>query len=412
MRLRPHPSTPTPKQPNDLVDPASSRSTTKPNSPSGHRHRTRGQKVLLVILIIATLGLIGTIITFFLLAKSGNNLFHVESPEFPDPIYSILTGEEITDASLNSNPTYCVQIPNGTDGARPQAGLTHAAVVFEAIAESGITRFAAIFQNPDTSVIGPIRSLRPYYLDWDTPFDCTVVHAGGSDEAIAALRAGGHRELDENYTYMWRETGTSRLWNNLFTSPTDLSAWNTAQGWNTSDPEGFPRLLPEDIDQLLRARTACAEDPECTPEPLVTDFSFNFGNWDTFNTIYHYDANTNTYLRSYATGDAHLVYDCPADLSQPTTTTECGELVQIAPSVVIAMVVEEHRMADGYHEDITTIGSGPAYIFQNGTVTEGTWEKSSQSSQIRFLDAAGEPVSLTPGQLWIAAVPEYGSVIY
>ena len=69
-------------------------------------------------------------------------------------------------------------------------------------------------------------------------------------------------------------------------------------------------------------------------------------------------------------------------------------------------------MADGYHEDITTIGSGPAYIFQNGTVTEGTWEKSSQSSQIRFLDAAGEPVSLAPGQLWIAAVPEYGSVIY
>ena len=218
--------------------------------------------------------------------------------------------------------------------------------------------------------------------------------------------------MDENYTYMWRETGTSRLWNNLFTSPSDLAAWNTAQGWNTSDPEGFPRLLPEDVDQLLRTRTACTEDPECTPEPLVTDFSFNFGNWDTFNTLYHYDAATNTYLRSYATGDAHLVYDCPADLSQPTTTTECGELVQVAPSVVIAMVVEEHRMADGYHEDITTIGSGPAYIFQNGTVTEGTWEKSSQSSQIRFLDAAGEPVSLTPGQLWIAAVPEYGSVHY
>ena len=386
---------------------------TKANPSPARRRRTRGQKILLAILIIAALGLAGTSLAFFFLSGPGNNLFHVESPEFPDPIYSVLTGEEITDASLNSSPTYCVQIPNGTDGARPQAGLTHAAVVFEAIAESGITRFAAIFQNPDTSVIGPVRSLRPYYLDWDTPFDCTVVHAGGSAEAIAALRAGGHREMDENnYTYMWRETGTSRLWNNLFTSPSDLAAWNTAQGWNTSNPEGFPRLLPEDVDQLLRTRAACAEDPECTPEPLVTDFSFNFGNWDTFNTLYHYDAATNTYLRSYATGDAHLVYDCPADLSQPTTTTECGELVQVAPSVVIAMVVEEHRMADGYHEDITTIGSGPAYIFQNGTVTEGTWEKSSQSSQIRFLDAAGEPVSLTPGQLWIAAVPEYGSVIY
>lgn len=395
MRLRSRPS-----------DPA------KANPSPARRRRTRGQKILLAVLIITALGLAGVSIAFLLLSQSGSNIFHLGGPEFPDPIYSVLTGEEITDASLNSSPTYCVQIPNGTDGARPQAGLTHAAVVFEAIAESGITRFAAIFQNPDTSVIGPVRSLRPYYLDWDTPFDCTVVHAGGSAEAIAALRAGGHREMDENYTYMWRETGTSRLWNNLFTSPSDLAAWNTAQGWDTSNPEGFPRLLPEDVDQLLRTRTACAEDPECTPEPLVTNFSFNFGNWDTFNTLYHYDAATNTYLRSYATGDAHLVYDCPADLSQPTTTTECGELVQVSPSVVIAMVVEEHRMADGYHEDITTIGSGPAYIFQNGTVTEGTWEKSSQSSQIRFLDAAGEPVSLTPGQLWIAAVPEYGSVHY
>lgn len=395
MRLRSRPS-----------DPA------KVNSSPARRRRTRGQKVLLAILIITALGLAGVSVAFILLSRSGSNIFHLGGPEFPDPIYNVLTGVEITDASLNSSPTYCVQIPNGTDGARPQAGLTHAAVVFEAIAEAGITRFAAIFQNPNTSVIGPVRSLRPYYLDWDTPFDCTVVHAGGSAEAIAALRAGGHREMDENYTYMWRETSTGRLWNNLFTSPSDLAAWNTAQGWNTSNPEGFPRLLPEDVDQLLRTHTACTEDPECTPEPLVTDFSFNFGNSGTFNTLYHYDATTNTYLRSYATGDAHLVYDCPADLSRPTTTTECGELVQVAPSVVIAMVVEEHRMADGYHEDITTIGSGPAYIFQNGTVTEGTWEKSSQSSQIRFLDAAGEPVSLTPGQLWIAAVPEYGSVIY
>ena len=116
MRLRSRPS-----------DPA------KANSSPARRHRTRGQKVLLAVLIIAALGLAGTSLAFFFLSGPGNNLFHVESPEFPDPIYSVLTGEEITDASLNSSPTYCVQIPNGTDGARPQAGLTHAAVVFEAI---------------------------------------------------------------------------------------------------------------------------------------------------------------------------------------------------------------------------------------------------------------------------------------
>ena len=98
--------------------------------------------------------------------------------------YSNLTGLALEDAGDLNAPAYCIQTPNGMDGARPQAGLTEAGVIFEAIAEMGITRFAAIYQNPGSAVIGPIRSLRLYYLQWDTPFDCTIVHAGGADDAL------------------------------------------------------------------------------------------------------------------------------------------------------------------------------------------------------------------------------------
>ena len=72
--------------------------------------------------------------------------------------------------NANEQPIYCIQIPNGLDGARPQVGLHRASIVFEAIAEVGITRFAAIFKNPvGAQAIGPIRSLRLYHLEWDTP---------------------------------------------------------------------------------------------------------------------------------------------------------------------------------------------------------------------------------------------------
>ena len=98
-------------------------------------------------------------------------------------IYSNLTGEIVASEEEKAAPTFCIQTPNGTDGARPQVGLTQAGVIFEAIAEAGITRFAAIYQNPSSAAIGPIRSLRMYYLMWDTPFDCTIVHAGGADDA-------------------------------------------------------------------------------------------------------------------------------------------------------------------------------------------------------------------------------------
>ena len=385
------------------------------NSKPNRKKSSKKPAVILAIIFVVIL--LGGVLAYFLFFRTDAPLKPNKNLnigiEDPDPIYSNLTGLEIADESLNSSPTFCIQIPNGsTDGARPQVGLTQAGVVFEAIAETGITRFAAVFQNPTSSAIGPVRSLRPYYLDWDTPFDCTVTHAGGSDEAIAALRQGGQRNLDENYSYMWREDNTGRLWNNLFTSPSDLLQFNADHGYTTSSPKTFPRLTPDEATAIANQNLNpdCPEDTVCDITPVVNNVYINFGNWVNYNTVYTYDPATNTYARSYQSGDAHLVYECPAGLNQPTTTTECGDLKQVSPSAVVAMMVQEHTMADGYHESIATISSGQAYIFQNGEVIEGTWNKTSQDSQIVFKDTSGEVIKFTPGQLWIAAVPQFGSV--
>ncbi len=375
--------------------------------------RTKKQKIILgiIITILALLVIALGVIAYFIFRDTEQA--KTERVEFPDPIYSVLTGEEISDAALNKNPTYCIQIPNGADGARPQAGLNQAGVIFEAIAERGITRFAAIFQNPTVSAIGPIRSLRPYYLDWDTPFDCTVVHAGGSAEAIAAINAGGQRNLDESLEYMWREQGGTRAWNNLFTSSTELAAFNKDNGYGTSDVRAFARLTPDETDKIVRERQTCPESEdgeECIVEYISP--SISFGAMPSYNTVYTYNPETNTYARSYATGDPHLVYDCAPQSSTPNTQSECGELIQLTPSVVIAMIVSESQMSDGYHEDIKTTGSGNTMIFQNGGVIEGTWHKNSQTSQIIFEDNEGNEIKLAPGQTWIAAVPQYGNITY
>ena len=320
-------------------------------------------------------------------------------------IYSNFTGLEISDNSLNSAPTFCVQIPNGsTDGARPQAGLTHAGVVFEAIAETGITRFAAIFQAPTTGIIGPIRSLRPYYLGWDTPFDCTIVHDGGSDEALAQLNTGNYRNLDEDFRYMWKVSDSGRLWNNVFTSPEKLLEFNHAHGYDTSAPQTFPRLTP---DEVITAEFCSTDDDECDNSADANSISVKFTNLLDYMVNYTYDPISNTYLRSYANGDAHLVYNCPASV---TDFSDCGALTQVAPSVVIAMHVHESTMADNYHEEIQYTGEGQAEIFQNGTFTSATWRKPSQTAQIQFFDTEGNEIKFTPGQIWISAVPQFGHV--
>ncbi|MBR3228844.1 DUF3048 domain-containing protein [Candidatus Saccharibacteria bacterium] len=335
-------------------------------------------------------------------------------------VYSSLTGEELADASLKTAPTFCIQTPNGTDGARPQAGLTQAGVVFEAIAEAGITRFAAIYQNPTSAIIGPIRSLRIYYLEWDTPFDCTIVHAGGSGDALAAVGSGRYRDLTENYTYMYRGTYKNRLWNNLFTTSSYLKQYNSDRGYNTSDVKGFTRLTPEEstksrVDKqathkLNITSPATGNTSELTAE--VSNIRISLGSSANFNPIYIYNTDTNTYARSYASAMSHDVYECPdGDLGEKNPEDNCS-LTAVNPSVVIAMIVQERRASDNYHEDITTIGSGDAYIFQNGTAIRGTWQKATREDQIKFLDANGQEISLAPGQTFVTAVPTYGSVEY
>lgn len=387
----------------------------------------RKKRIIIAIIIVLILAIAGGLAWLFFFtdifkpkeedAKKEEEVV-VEAPKY----YSKLSGLEIANESENTKPVYCVQIPNGIDGARPQAGLNEAAVVFEAIAEAGITRFAAIYQNPHDEAIGPIRSLRNYYLDWDTPFNCTVVHAGGATDAIAALRAGGYREVDESLVYMWRNVSSYWAPNNLFTSAELLQRATNDDGYSTSDPQVLPRLsIKETADAVAAARSAAGlDDKESSDEssqdnpvtPLVKEIAVNFGYVGSFNTIYRYDENTNTYNRSYASGEDHITYTCiNTGKDKPDPKTDCGVAKQVSPSAIAVMNVDEYLDTDNYHHVIQTIGTGTAYVFQNGTAVRGTWRKNSKSAQIEFRDDNGNTIAFTPGQLWIAAVPNHGGSV-
>ena len=395
------------------------------------KHKKK-KRIIITVVVILVLALAAGAVWLFCFSDIFKSKTEEPTPETPAPeapkYYSRLSGLEIANESDNNKPVYCVQVPNGADGARPQAGLTEAPVVFEAIAEAGITRFAALFQNAKSEVIGPIRSLRSYYLDWDTPFDCTVVHAGGATDAIAALRAGGYREVDESLVYMWRNYSSYWAPNNLFTSAALLEKAAADDGYSTSNPQTLPRLTPKEAEELVATarKNAGLDQPENSEDssentaaesadsvtPLVKEFSVNFGSVATFNTVYRYDENTNTYNRSYASGEDHIVYDCiDTGKAQPDPKTDCGLARQVSPSAVAVMNVDEYLDTDNYHHVIQTIGTGTAHIFQNGTVTRGTWKKSSKSAQIEFKDDNGNTIAFTPGQLWIAAIPNSGGSV-
>jgi len=295
----------------------------------------------------------------------------VEKPKPKPKYYSPLTGSLVATEAATKQAVTGIMVENSPD-ARPQSGLKDSGVVFEAIAEGGITRFLVLYQAEKPQLIGPVRSLRLYDVDWLAAFDASIAHIGGSAAALVEIRNGTYRDIDQffNPGSYWRSTDRYAP-HNVYTSFELLDALNVAKGYTTSTFTGFTR-----IDGKASA----------TPDAVTVNVAISGFLYDS---TYIYDSVTNTYARSQA-GEPHL-------------DRESG---QITPSVVIAMRVDEASVyEDGWREAITTIGSGAATIFQNGTATNVTWTKASKLGQITFTDAVGADVPLVRGQTWIIAVP-------
>lgn len=295
-------------------------------------------------------------------------------PPKPVVYYSPLTGARVDSEAAAQEPVTAIMIENSPQ-ARPQSGVFDAGIVYEAIAEGGITRFLALYQEAKPQLIGPVRSVRMYYVDWLAPYNSSVAHVGGSYNALREIRNGNYRDIDQffNPGAYWRTTDRYAP-HNVYTSFERLDALNRAKGYTSSTFTGFSR-----------------SDGKPAAQPNATSVVINFSS-PLYNTTYAYDAASGRYLRSMA--------------GAPHQDREKG---QLAPSTVIAMFVTMSRvMEDGYRENIETIGSGRAVIFQNGTATEATWQKPNREAQVKFVDAAGAEVPLNRGQTWIAAVPTSG----
>ncbi len=328
----------------------------------------------------------------------------------PKPILSPLTGIPVT-AEQRDLPVIGVMIENSPD-ARPQSGLKHAGVVYEAIAEAGITRFLALFQEDQAANVGPVRSSRPYYLDWAMAFDASYAHVGGSPDALQRIKDIHVRDIDQFFNPAAYHRITTRYApHNVYTSIGQLTDLAKSKGYEKSTFTSFERKAEKPYvapaaapaASTPAAGTAPANKPKPTTKAKTATETRTPANaidlgisGAYYNAHYDYDAATNTYKRTMA-GAPHLDFDSKT---------------QLAPKVVIALAMPYGLMADGYHSQYTTIGSGKMYVFQDGTIVTGTWTKGEPSSQFVFKDDAGAVLALNPGQTWISVVGDAAKVTY
>ena len=323
-----------------------------------------------------------------------------------------------------------VMIENSVD-ARPQSGLGSADIVYEAVAEGGITRFGAVYlcgvAKADT-IVGPVRSARTTFVNLSSEYNYPLyAHVGGancssadggktctSHKSVQALeqlssygwvgRTGndlnqfsigfptfwrdyermGRTVATEHTMYsstdkLWKYAASTRGWTNM--APKDLMPKNAKLDWKDS----FTKWTWKD-DAAESARGDVAK--------------ITFGFWESyhdFDVTWTYDKASNTYART--NGDApHKDRNDDKQFS--------------AKAVLVQFTKELGPLDDHKHMLYEVIGSGEGILFQDGTATEITWSKKDRESRTMFKDSKGKAISFNRGTLWVEILPIDNNVAY
>lgn len=336
-----------------------------------------------IVLVLAVLFIFG--LTFLSESLFSSNTTNTSSPEeevITDQYRHPLSGAwqyEESDADL---AVFGVMIENHYE-ARPQAGLEDAFLVIEAPVEAGISRMLAFYhEEQEVEKIGPVRSARPYYVDWAHAFDAMYVHVGGSPQALDQIATDGTFDLNEYWyggTYFWRASNRTAP-HNVYTS-TELL--NEAQ-------EAFEKKgsAPERVYGLWEFKDASVEEPE---NPTHAWLYFSIYDWN--DVYWEFDTELMRYKRHHQS-EAH--------------ESEDGDQI-MADNIAIAFTSIE-LIDDVGRREIDTLSGGDAYVLQDGNVIEATWEKDSKSDRWRFYNGFGEEIAMNGGVTWIEVLEDIDDI--
>lgn len=379
---------------------ASEEAKAKPKKPHFHQKHPKISLLIVALLITLIAGII-----YYCLNQNKTVAPHQKTQK--PAYYSALSGRKVNSKDKVHATTTCIMIENSA-AARPQSGLEDAGVIYEAIAEGGISRFLALYQDRKPELVGPIRSVRMHFAEWAMPYHCSLAHVGGADDALKSVRhQDSFRDIDQFFndgTY-WRSRNR-RAPHNVYSSFEKIDALNRDKNYDSSIYNGFARR-----DQKKTAKTnpkskhKKASKDASKDQPVKTNLAnlidINLGADKTFNVHYQWDRKNNNYIRSYQNGTMHQSINLN------------GQSVQLRPDVVIAMAVDSVGRPGTNFSNFTTTGSGTAHIFQNGKVIKATWHKDSVQSELVFRNKKSKIIKLNRGQTWISAYPKnVGSIHY
>lgn len=301
-----------------------------------------------------------------------------------------------------------VMVENHLD-SRPQSGLNAADVVYEIVAEGGITRFLAIYHCNDAGIVGPVRSARTYFLDFMSEYGefPLYAHVGGANtpgpaDALGQINDygwGQYNDLSQfSIGFPTFRRDESRLGREVATEHTMYSVtnklWDFAKGRKLTDVDKNGDSWDADFVKY-------SFKEEVAPDKRPAAQSIRIGFWDNAGYVvdWTYNKERNEYLRKNG-GVDHI---------------DRNTKKQLTAKNVVVLSMSEGNANDGYpgnaHLLYGTKGSGSALIFMDGKQTKGTWKKASRTGRTTLVDSSGKEIKLNRGKIWFEIQATDGTVI-
>lgn len=291
---------------------------------------------------------------------------------------SLLTGLWVPEKVGKLRP-YAIML-NNIEYASPQSGTEEASILYEALAEGGITRLMGIYEELDAKRIGSVRSARHYFVSVADEYNAIFVHYGETTYATKKIKELGINNLSGltgiGETVFYRDKSIKAP-HNAFASKEGILKGTKAKGYTTeysADYEGHFKFYEEDTELVSKEE--------------VNKVELGFSSLST--PYLTYDKDTKTYLR-YQFGKSHIDKNTGKQLTYK--------------NIIIQLVKEWNKDKNGYQTMEIENAEGKGYYITNGKAVDITWKKNESTKRMRYYDKAGEELTINAGKTYIALFP-------
>ena len=311
----------------------------------------------------------------------------VVAPELINP----LTGLE-SDKDFSTSRPVAVML-NNIRQAIPQHSVSQCDILYECLAEGGITRLMGVFADYESlGVVGSIRSSRHYYIDLAQNHDALYVHAGASDYAYNEIKERKIDNFDGVHMYLpgmfYRDQERLQhmsLEHTLMTTGEKIKNGIAFKKYRTELKEGFSGKTAYAFAPYGQTVVLDGQESKCIYLPYSTYQQARFD----------YNEEDGKYYRFQWEDKEHL-----AHLDGNT-----GEQISF-DNIFIVFCPTARIPGDSYGRlDVTTEGTGTGYYITGGKAVPITWEKPTADSAITYYGADGQPLMVNRGKTFVSIFP-------